>query len=127
MGSPGKVAHVPRRLGRVIDELNLIEPLDAGAAVPTRHHQSNREAVVFGQLDAVHLRRQECACFLKLIERKYPVGASLVEIAIKLGMIIEPRDTNARRFGRGVYTLQNVTDRYTVPMSGADQSAQSTA
>ena len=72
MGAARVLAHLLGGGSFVVDEGDLVHPLDRGAAVPAGHDETHRIPVVRAQGSAVHLRGQERARVADLVEAEDP-------------------------------------------------------
>src|SRR5437870_5410936 len=60
MRAPGELNHLRRRRRIVCHDVNLIHPFDAGAAIPSRHDETDRKPVIAWQRRPVYARREKC-------------------------------------------------------------------
>ena len=89
MGSSGELSHLAGRGFIPIDESNLVDPLDPGAAVPAWHHQANRQTVVWQQRFASDLMLRALALNAVLFAASYWLFQYLLESARRKGSLIQ--------------------------------------
>ena len=118
LGAVGVLPHLRRRRRRVGHQVDPRHPLDAGAAVPVRHDQADRRAVIARQRCAVHPQREDCR--REIVAREDPARAGDRRPRLRR-FIVEAGDQHAMRRRRRPHAIEQRGDGDAFPVGDAHQ------
>ncbi|HEY2946188.1 MAG TPA: hypothetical protein VGN09_27395 [Vicinamibacteria bacterium] len=120
VGACGVLAHLVGGRRVVVHERDLVHPFDGRAAVPPRHDETDRRAVIGRERPAVHPGGQEGARLAEVVEAEDP-ARSRHRARVTDRMLVEARHEHPGGAGERPGALQHARQPDSRPPRDADE------